>query len=219
MTKTTDGIARYMKSNFKTVDDKARAIFIWVATNIQYDVENMFAIDFYEKQEDKIDKALKNRKGICENYAALFNDICLKSGIKSYVIEGYTKQNGFADYIPHAWCAALIDTSWFIYDPTWGSGYINNGKFYKKINNEYYKAYPFAIILTHMPFDYLWQFMNYTISNQEYYDNKIQKDKPKVFFNYKDSLKAYEKLNHIDQLKASARRIEKNGVKEFYDFR
>ena len=87
LTKSTVGIASYITANFKTDKDKSRAIFIWVASNIQYDIDNMFAINFYEKKEDKITKALKTRKGICENYALLFTDICLKSGIKSFVIE------------------------------------------------------------------------------------------------------------------------------------
>jgi transglutaminase/protease-like cytokinesis protein 3 len=90
LTKTTDGIASYVTENFSTDKEKARAIFIWIASNIEYDIQNMFAINFYEKREDKIVKPLKSRKGICENYATLFNDICSKTGIKSFVIEGYT---------------------------------------------------------------------------------------------------------------------------------
>ncbi len=213
LTKTTDGIASYINSTFSNENDKARAIFIWVATNIQYDYENMFAINFYEKKEEKISKPLKTRKGICENYAYLFNDICLKSGIKSFVIEGYTKQNGFTDYIPHAWCSARIDSTYFIFDPTWGSGGVINGKFVKQINNYYFKALPSSIIKSHMPFDYLWQFLNYPITNQEFYDGKVQQNKSKPFFNYLDSIKEYEKLSKIEQLIASAGRTERNGVK------
>jgi len=213
LSRDTKDISDYINSIFKTDTDKVRAIFIWVASNIQYDIANMFAINFYESREEKIAKPLKTRKGICENYAVLFNDICSKSGIKSYVIEGYTKQNGFTNYIPHAWCAARVDTTWFMFDPTWGSGYVNNGKFYKKINNDYFNVDPIKLIKSHMPFDYLWQFLNYTVNNQEFYDGKIQPNKTKPFFNFPDSIAAYESLNKIDQLKASARRIEKNGLK------
>ena len=213
LTKTTDLIASYITSNFSTDKDKSRAIFIWVASNIQYDIENMFAINFYEKKEDKIAKPLKTRKGICENYASLFTDICIKSGLKSFVIEGYTKQNGFTDYVPHAWSAALIDTSWFLFDPTWGSGYVNGGKFFKKINNDYFKAHPTTLIKSHIPFDYLWQFLNYPITNQEFYEGKTQQNKTKTYFSFKDSIQAYEKQSHIDQLISSAYRVEKNGVK------
>jgi transglutaminase/protease-like cytokinesis protein 3 len=213
LTRTTDDISKYIISNFRTDTEKTRAIFIWLAKNIQYDIDNMFAINFYEPKEDKISKPLQSRKGICENYAALFNDICSKSGIKSFVIEGYTKQNGFADYLPHAWCAALIDTSWFMFDPTWGSGYINGGKFVKKINNDYYKATPSTLIKSHIPFDYLWQFLNYPITNQEFNEGKIFQNKSKPYFDFIDSLHVYETQNRIDQLIFSSYRIEINGVK------
>ncbi|WP_375559306.1 transglutaminase domain-containing protein [Bernardetia sp. OM2101] len=213
LTKNTDLIANYITSNFSTDKDKSRAIFIWVASNIEYDIENMFAMNFYEKKEEKIAKPLKTRKGICENYALLFTDICNKSGIKSFVVEGYTKQNGFTDYIPHAWSAALIDSSWVLFDPTWGSGYVDGGKFFKRINNEYYKANPTRLIKSHIPFDYLWQFVNYPVTNQEFYEGKIEQDKTKPFFNFKDTIQVYEKQNHIEQLVSTAYRIEKNGVK------
>jgi hypothetical protein len=211
LSKKTEDIASYISANFKDDNEKSRAIFIWVATNIQYDIENMFALNFYEKKEEKILKPLKTKKGICENYAALFTDICQKAGIRSFVVEGYTKQNGFADYIPHAWSAALIDSTWYLFDPTWGSGYVSGGKFFKKINNDHYKANPALFNKTHMPFDPLWQFLDYPISNQEFYEGKAQQNK--AFFNFKDSIEAYEKQSHLEQLASSAYRIEKNGVK------
>ena len=213
MSKTTTLIAGYITANFTNEKDKTRAIFIWIATNIRYDIENMYALNFYEKKEDKILKSLQSRKGICENYAALFNDICIKSGINSIIIEGYTKQNGLADYIPHAWCAACVDSTWFLFDPTWGSGYVNGGKFYKKINNDFYKANPNVLIKSHIPFDYLWQFLFYPITNQEFYEGKTQQNKSKPYFNFIDSIKTYESQNHLDQLISSATRIEKNGIK------
>ena len=213
LTKTTEGIASYITSNFTTNKERVRAIFIWVTTNIQYDIDNMFAINFYEPVEQKISKPLQTRKGICENYAALFNDISVKSGIKSFVIEGYTQQNGFSDYIPHAWCAVLIDSTWLMFDPTWGSGYVSNSKFYKRINNNYFSIPPATLIKSHMPFDMLWQFLNYPITNQEFYEGKTQQNKSKLFFNYADSIREFENQEHITQLISSARRIEKNGVK------
>ena len=213
LSRNTNLIASYINSNFLTEKDKSRAIFIWVASTIEYDIDNMFAINFYEKKEDKIEKPLKSRKGNCENYAALFTDICKKTGIKSFIIEGYTKQNGFTDYVPHAWSAALIDSSWFLFDPTWGSGYINEGRFFRKINNSYYKASPSMLIKSHMPFDYLWQFLNYPVTNQEFYEDKTQQNKTKSFFSFNDTLQVYEKQTPIEQLISSAYRVEKNGVK------
>ena len=213
LTKTTANLSKYINENFQTEKDKARAIFIWLASKIEYDVENMFAINFYETKENKISKTLNTRKGICENYAALFTEIAGGCGIKSFVIEGYTKQNGFADYIPHAWSAANVDGTWFMFDPTWGSGYINGGKFYKKINNEYFKTPPSTLIKSHIPFDYLFQLVNYPVTNQEFYEGKITQNKTKPFFNYVDSLELYKKQNPTERMVSAAYRIEKNGIK------
>jgi hypothetical protein len=209
----TQGIADYINANFTTDSDKTRAIFIWTATNIRYDIDNMFAINFYAKPEEKIDKALKTRKGICENYAAIFNDVCLKAGLNSFVITGYTKQNGFADYIPHAWCAAQVSGNWYLFDPTWGSGYVSNGKFVKKINNGYYKVPPARLIKSHMPFDPMWEFLNYPVTNQEFYEGKTAENRAKPYFSYTDSIKVYNQLSEVEQYTATARRIEGNGVK------
>lgn len=213
LTNSTDNIAKYISTNFTTEKDKSRAAFIWVASNIQYDIENMFALNFYEKKEDKIIKALKNRKGICESYAHLFTDICKKSGMKSVVVEGYTQQDGFADFIPHAWCATRIDSTWLLFDPTWGSGYVSDSQFYKKINNSYHRADPAKLIESHMPFDYLWQFLNYPVTTQEFYMGNTKINPNKEFFNFNDSILVFEKLDRIQQLTAESRRIEKNGVK------
>ncbi len=213
LTKSTDQIAKYIKLNFTTDKEKSRAAFIWVASNISYDLENMYTVNLNEKREDRIAKSLKTRKGICENYASLFTEILNKVGIKSLVVAGYTKQSTNIDLLSHAWSAAFIDGSWYLFDPTWGSGYVNGGKFTKKISNRFYKVSPENSIKTHMPFDYLWQFLDYPITNQEFYDGKIQPNKAKVNFHYKQALAEYEKQTEMEQLKSAAIRVEKNGVK------
>jgi len=213
LTSSTDKIAEYINAHFSNAAEKTRAAFIWVANNIQYDVDNMFAINFYEQRDEKIRKALRTRKGICENYAALFTDICLKAGIHSVVIEGYTRQRGFVDYIPHAWCAARVDSVWLLFDPTWGSGYINNGKFVKKINNEYFTAKPEVFIKSHIPFDYLWEFLYYPVTNQEFYEGKTALNTSKPYFNYPDSIRVYETLSSNEQEMSAAVRVEKNGLR------
>ncbi|MFI0491264.1 transglutaminase domain-containing protein, partial [Flavobacterium sp.] len=180
-TTSTDEIARYINANFRTENDKIRAVFYWTASNISYDVQNMYAINFNETSEKKIKKSLETRKGVCINYAEIFNEISNKVGVKSVVIEGYTKQNGSVANMAHAWCAAKIENKWYIFDPTWGSGGLYNGKFLKKINNYYFKAEPSKIIASHIPFDFLWQFLYYPITNQEFYDGKIQVNKLKKY--------------------------------------
>lgn len=215
-TKTTAGIADYINANFSTQSEKSRAVYIWVTENIRYDIENMFKPVYYKDKQELIDKVLKTRKGICMHYALLFSSIANQVGIKSYVIEGYTKQNGKIDKTPHSWSAAQIDSTWYLFDPTWGSGYAQKEKFVRKINNLFYKVEPEILIKSHMPFDPMWQLSNYPINNQEFYDSKFNNQKDKAFFNFQDSIKVYAQQSEIERLESSTKRIEKNGVKNSF---
>ena len=206
-------IAAYVNANFSTPTEKTRAIFIWIANNIDYDVVNMFALNFYEDPVEKIAKPLRTRKGICENYASLFTAVCNQAGIRSLVVEGYTKQRGFVGYIPHAWSAALVDGVWYLFDPTWGSGYVENNKFTRKINEGYFKATPESFIATHMPFDPLWEFLYYPVSTEDFFNGKTAVNKTKPYFNYPDSIRVYEAQDTVVREAAAADRIERNGVR------
>ncbi|MFA9186997.1 transglutaminase domain-containing protein [Flavobacterium sp. FBOR7N2.3] len=213
LTTSTTGIAKFITDNFKTDTEKIRAVFYWTATNISYDVPNMLAPNQFESAQQKIDNTLKSKKGVCIHYAEVFNDISNKIGIKCRIIEGYTKQHGKVDDLSHAWCAAQIDNKWFVFDPTWGAGGVINGKFIKKLNNAYFKVEPSKIIASHMPFDYLWQFSNYPVTNAEFYAGKTQVDKTKKYFDYEKEIALYYKISENDQLFESAARVEKNGLK------
>jgi len=210
---TTAGIAAYINANFKSENDKVRAAFYWTASNIRYDIENMASIDYKEISQDKIKNAVLSKKGVCIHYAEVFNDIAQKVGVKSYLVHGFTKQNGKVDVLAHAWCAARVDGNWWLFDPTWGAGYIDKGKFFRKINNINYKVAPSQYIATHMPFDYLWQFLNYPVTNQEFIDGKTQINKVKNRFDYASQIEAYDRLSDLDKAKSALVRIEKNGIK------
>ena len=216
-TNTTTSIANYINQNFNSQSDKSRAVFIWVASNIQYDIANMFAIDFYQKKDQIISKTLRTRKGVCMHYAEVFTEIANKVGLKAYYVTGYTKQNEFVEYISHAWCVALVDTSWCLFDPTWGSGVIFNKKFIRKINNDFYRSKPEKLIKTHMPFDPMWQLLNYPVNSEDFYEGNYN-GKNKVYFNFADSIVNHEKLTETEQLIAEANRIELNGVKNTLTF-
>lgn len=210
---STNGIAGYINENFKSENDKARAVFYWTASNISYDIENIASINFAEVSPDKIKNTLLARKGVCIHYAEVFNDVAQKVGLQSYIIYGYTKQNGKVDVLSHAWCAAKIDKTWWLFDPTWGAGYVQNNKFFKKINNLNFKVAPSQFISTHMPFDYLWQFLNYTVTNQEFIDGKTQVNKTKPKFDFVKELEEYEQMPELDRAKSVLMRVQDNGVK------
>ena len=71
------------------------------------------------------------------HYAAVFNDLANKVGVRTYVIEGYTKQYGKIATLGHSWCASQLDGKWLLFDPTWGSGYVLNQTYVKKLNNSF----------------------------------------------------------------------------------
>jgi len=213
MTNKTDDVARYINSNFSTEKDKVRAIFIWVASSFEYDVDNMYALNYNEKREEKIRKIMMLKKGICENYAAVFDELCNKCGIKSWIVGGYTRHNGQTADLAHAWCAVLVDGEYRLVDPTWGSGYINDNKFTRKIDNKWFMQSGESSVKTHMPFDPMWQMVYYPVSTQNFASGKTEIDKSGTYFSYPDSIAAYEKLTHLQQMEAEARRMEANGVK------
>lgn len=212
-TTSVAAITGYINANFKTDKDKIRAAFYWTASNISYDVANMFTADFDETEQGKIAKTLETKKGVCSHYSSVFNALTRELGIESYIISGYTKQNGKVGNLAHAWTAAKIDGSWYIFDPTWAAGYVDKGRFYKKTNIAYFKIQPAKIIASHIPFDYLWQFLNYPVTNGEFYEGKIQVNKSKKYFDFEKELVKYNASSEIDQVFESAARIEKNGLK------
>ena len=212
LTTTTSKIAGYIASNFKTETEKIRALYYWTATNISYDVANMYEPNNLDSPQEKITNTLKSRKGVCIHYAEIFNDIANKVGIKTYIVGGYTKQLGQIATISHAWCASQIEGKWYLFDPTWGSGYVDKNKFVKKLSNTYFKVEPNKMVASHMPFDYLWQFLNSPLTNQEFISGKMDPKKAKINFDYPTEIDKYEKLSDEEKAFESSKRIEKNGV-------
>ncbi|WP_189318497.1 transglutaminase domain-containing protein [Flavobacterium sp. LM5] len=211
-TKNSKSIADYIAANFKSENEKLRASFFWVASNISYDVANMENIEFSDTSEQKIDKTLNTRKGVCIHYAELFNAIVSQLGFESVIIEGYTKQFGKVAALSHAWCAVKSEGKWWLFDPTWGAGSVNNGVFTKKLNNFYFKTPPKAMLETHMPFDYLWQLSRYPISNAEFISGKVVANPAKLVFNFADEIEKLKQKTEEIKLFECISRVEANGV-------
>lgn len=211
-TNSTSDISDYIKANFTSESDKIRAAFFWTASNISYDVVNMNEPNFVYSPQEKIANALKNRKGVCIHYAEVFNEIANKLGIKTYIIGGYTKQNGKVALISHAWCGSKVDGKWQLFDPTWASGFVNGEKFVKKFNNSYYKVAPSKMIQSHMPFDYMWQFLSNPYTNSEFYEGKLSEERLISNYDFATEITNYEKLPEDEKAFETAQRIEKNKV-------
>lgn len=212
--KSVKDIANYINKHFASREDKVRAIFSWLARNISYDVENRFEGIRYTHIDEVINKTIKTRKALCFGYAETFKAIAAQTGVEVRVISGYTRQQGKIDQLPHSWCAVRMNgNKWTMVDPTWGAGYVTGDNYYRKINDQWLMIAPEKLVGSHMPFDPLWQFSYYPITNKKFMDNKGYRDTlGRPYFNFPDSIRTYDKLSLQEQLKASNRRISGNGV-------
>lgn len=211
LTMNSQNIVQYINAKQNSDNDKVRTAYAWIIKNISYDIDNMYSFN----TERNIEITLKNRKGICENYADLFNDILNKMEIESYVVKGYTKDRGVISRSPHAWCVAKIDSVWFVYDPTWGAGELSNNSFESKMNFDFFQLKPETAIKTHMPFDPLWQLLNYPVTYLEFEQGRIKARKNKSLFNYIDSIEKFRLQNDLERFISAKDRIDKNGIDNY----
>ena len=79
------------------------------------------------------------------------------------------------------------------------------------IRNDYFQASPLVFIQSHMPFDPMFQLLDYPVTYNEFSNGNNQATH-KPYFNYVDSIAAYEKMDSLAQYSAIALRMEKNGT-------
>lgn len=210
MTESTGAIARYISTHFTADEDKIRAAFAWVAITFTYDVHAMRTLKGKDTEmpEDKIARSLHTHKGICANYALVFADICTHMGFRAYMITGYTRHNGEMSDLPHGWNCVFVNGQWHLYDPTWASGYINGNSFTKKLNNTYYDQPPSQFIKEHMPYDPMWQLLEFPVTRKEFATGATDSTLRKAAFYFTDSIAAYEQMSEQEQLLSTAARIQ-----------
>lgn len=174
-----DKLAEQINKDFKRDDEKARAIFTWIATNVKYDYaaygvnERPVAYTFKTQEEkeakqkamkqDLAQKTLKSKKGVCQGYATLYMVVAEKTGLECEMIPGTSKSHpahigkapGASD---HAWNAVKIGNEWKLLDTTWGAGTVTGAKpeFVFKFNDKYFFSDPDTFFLNHFPDDKRW---------------------------------------------------------------
>lgn len=210
-TTTTHDIAQYIKRHFDSDSKRIRAIYTWVSNNIKYDRNSVHLVILEEDREERVTYALRRKKGVCENFAAIFNDLCIKAGIPSFIIQGYTRQSGGIDRTPHVWCTAFTDGQWFMYDPTWDAGFISNNHFISKVQTNYFKIKPPVFIQTHLPFDPLFQLMDYPVNYKEFKTGTTRSANQKDHFSYRDSIRKYADSDSLNRYFSAFQRISNYG--------
>lgn len=205
LTYDVPSIATYINSTCSTQADKAKAIFTWMADQIIYET------GYNEARKDDpelIDYVLKNKKGVCAHYAALYNACANSCGIKTYVIHGYIQQNGAVPERGHAWVVSEIESEWYPMDPTWGAGGLSEDNQYKKqLDLNHFMCNPQWFVRTHMPLDPMWQLMEYPITHAEFNQCVESMDSVNRYFNYKDSIVLFQHRTKEENEEAFIRRV------------
>ena len=153
--------------NANTKYEKARAIFMWIANNISYDV----TYTIYDAN-----RTFSYRRGVCAGYSDLYNKFCKLAGLEVQTIIGVAKDISYKkgddlEEKRHAWNAVKDDEGrWILVDATWGAGYVNNGVFTRKVKPYWFDSDPSLFVLTHLPENSNWQLIEKTITRADFED-------------------------------------------------
>ncbi len=172
---------------FNTEKEKVEAIYYWIAHNIKYDIRMLekFQRDAAKMKNKKYTKeelakhkrklyeaTLKSKKGICQNYASVFNALCDHANIKSTYVRGVVKSDPLrasAGFGSHAWNAVKVDGEWELLDATFGAGHRNaKNKFEFSFSPGYLFANKEAFSMSHFPIDDQWQLLDEPIDKDRF---------------------------------------------------
>ncbi len=207
-------IADYLCNDLKSDRERVRAVYIWIAHNVRYDLAKMNSGRRYGSEQEIIDEVLKERKGVCQHYSALFLAMSRYLGINTYLISGYTRDElGDISELSHAWNGIAIDSAYYLIDVTWASGYELNGRYLHEFRDDYFLKSPKDFIKDHMPFDPIWQFLDNPINNNDFISRDFSKLETSGVFAFHDSIMQWEKCDEFERLEKSNKRIIANGVR------
>lgn len=185
-------LADLINRDFILDEEKARAIYRWISSNIAYDTEATSSLQkrySYSTEERKIalekkvrlkwaKQCLKKGMAECEGYATLYKCFCDLVDVECIIIPGNTKRHEDDIGDPtlktnHAWNAIKINGEWKFIDVTWAAGYIDysTNTFYRVFDRTYFLTSPDRYFYNHFPNDPAYLFVDRTA--QEYIDLPI----------------------------------------------
>jgi hypothetical protein len=201
-------IAEHLTRDLSQEQEKARALYIWIAHNIRYDLSKLQSVLHYNTTSELLDEVMVRRQGVCQHYAELFHAMANSVGLKTMVISGYTRQpdESLSNY-SHAWNAVLINSEYYLIDATWAAGHVANNRYVHQFDDSFFLIEPETFIKTHIPFDPIWQFLDNPVSHNDFLNKDFSKLNQPGNFNYKHLIAAHEAKSETEQLEASIKRI------------
>lgn len=184
---------------------QAYDIYSWITHNIKYDLQSFKKGEFPNYTPTEL---LKKRKGLCGDYAVLFDAMANSVGIEVYTIAGYNKGYRYNKQKPflranHSWNIVFTDSSWKHIDCTWGSGYVlykpsfiqnvsnkllgtavvnSKSKFKPEADYDYFDITVDALLKTHYPLDAKWLFTTTPMSIKQFQNDTLELNESNPFF-------------------------------------
>ena len=170
-------LAYQLTSTLSTDVEKFRAIYKWVCQNIKGDSRQFSKV---EKQRKKLKhdsvsfmkwnreykkiafkKLLQHKTTMCTGYAYLIKELCFLANIRCQIIDGYARSVATntkkIEYPNHSWNAVFLGNKWYLCDPTWSSGYLNQDNlFVRDYNDGYFLTAPDLFAKNHYPLQTEW---------------------------------------------------------------
>ncbi|UVI28352.1 transglutaminase-like domain-containing protein [Paenibacillus spongiae] len=115
--KKTAAKAKELTRNSKTDEEKAKAIYQYIISNVKYDFVLAKKLTDSAYIPD-IDATLAASKGVCYNFASLYAAMLRSEGIPAKLVMGTTSQvDGY-----HAWNEVYLNGKWVLVDTTVDTG-------------------------------------------------------------------------------------------------
>ncbi|KAJ3016569.1 hypothetical protein HKX48_003958 [Thoreauomyces humboldtii] len=156
-----DQIASYLTEPYPDSElHRLRSIFVWIATNIAYDVQ-LFKNLASASGSRSIHDTLNLRLAVCQGYAELFKALADRCRLPTCRVVGglatgfgYEPGHTLADRkrlgAGHAWNVVLVDGEWRGLDSCWAAGVLNPG-FTWIFNPYWFLTDPGEFVFSHFP--------------------------------------------------------------------
>lgn len=122
-------ITKYRESDL----DKAKSLYVWIGSNIEYDFDKAYkTLNNESSGNSGAKEAWIKRKGICFDYASLYVAMARAINLKVRLVTGSAYDG--SQYGPHAWNEVYLESEnrWIPVDPTFymAGDYFDNSNFY-----------------------------------------------------------------------------------------